>query len=540
MGRHFYFDGGKATGVSLQCCLAFEEFLVKIRLNLKFLFPSACCYLFSSFSTLAMPIDWHGVLGFDTTSIDNYRRIEKEVDDSQSGNANGRGTQEVPLGAGNHTNANWQSALFRLEPTLIINDAATIGGEFSLGYARGRFLGDNNSQTLERGFGDALYPYQFSSGGETLALDKLFVELYSDVATYVLGRHSAHYGLGAVVNSGEGSWDRFSFTRDGISAKVKIGGIGIEAFWSRQGRENSLSKATRTREMGVAVVYQNVERDLSFGLLHSVKQSAPFALDYDLTGDIPIPGSSGSVDGEQAFASVGQTDTKLIDLFFRKKFGPLQLGVEIPIMSGHIGTLLNPDNPTVSSVHYKAKAIIFESDLELNEQFKLGLDGGSVSGGDGSGTHFSAMYLNPNYQIANLLFRYNLRAIGNPDRPYPRSVYDSYIHNATYLKLGLTYETGSWIWDAALIWARANEVANAGEFAYNHSTSKRFEANYGQSKNLGQEFDVNFRYLWNSEISVGGAFGLLFTGDYFAYTNSDTPNSVSNSFVAQLNTAITF
>ncbi len=475
---------------------------------------------------MALPIDWHGVLGFDTTSIDNYRRLEKEVDGSQLGDVSGRrGTQEVPLGAGNHVNANWQSSLFRLEPTLIINDAATIGGELSFGYGRGRFLGDDNSQSLESGFGNALYPYHFSGGSEVLALDKLYVELYSDVATYVLGRHSAHYGLGAVVNGGEGAWDRFAFMRDGITAKVKIGGFGLEAFWSRPGRGNSLTKATRTREIGVALVYQNIEQDLSFGLLHSAKQSAPFSLGYDLTSDT-----------DENFWSIGKTDTKLIDLFLRKKFGPLQLGVEVPIMSGRIGTLLNQDDPAVSDVHYKAKAVIFESDFEVNDQLKLGLDAGSVSGGDGLGTQFSAMYLNPNYQIANLLFRYNLRAIGNSNG----NVYDSYVHNATYLKFGLTYETGNWIWDAALIWAKAQEVAQAGQSAYNHLTNKRFEANYTQEKDLGQEFDINFRYLWNSEISLGGAFGYLFTGDYFAYTNSESPNSVGNSFVAQLNTAITF
>ena len=485
---------------------------------------------------MALPIDWHGVLGFDTTSIDNYRRLEKEVDGSRLGGVNGRrGTQEVPLGAGNHVNANWQSSLFRLEPTLIINDAATIGGELSFGYARGRFLGDDSSQSLESGFGDALYPYQFSGGSDVLALDKLYVELYSDVATYILGRHSAHYGLGAIVNSGEDAWDRFSFMRDGITAKVKIGGFGLEAFWSRQGRGNSLTKATRTREIGIALVYQNIERDLSFGLLHSAKQSAPFALDYDLTNDLPAPGLA-----YDDLESVGKTDTKLIDLFLRKKFGPLQLGVEVPIMSGRIGTLLGPDNSAVSSVHYKAKAFIFESDFEISDSFKLGLDAGSISGGDGSETHFSAMYLNPNYQIANLLFRYNLRAIGNSNGSHPKSVYDSYVQNATYLKFGLTYETGSWIWDAALIWAKAQEVAQAGRPAYNHLTNKRFEAQFTQEKDLGQEFDINFRYLWNSEISLGGAFGYLFTGDYFAYTNSENPNSVSNSFVAQLNTAITF
>ena len=55
----------------------------------------------------ALPIDWHGVLGFDSTSIENFRRIEKTSDDSNFGNANSRGTQELPLGLGENKSANW-------------------------------------------------------------------------------------------------------------------------------------------------------------------------------------------------------------------------------------------------------------------------------------------------------------------------------------------------------------------------------------------------------------------------------------------------
>ena len=499
----------------------------------KFLFYLAISLFSTSSLVYALPIDWHGVLGFDTTSIDNYRRLEKKEDNSELGNANGRGTQEVPLGPTKNANANWQSTLFRLEPTLIVNDAATIKGELTSGYARGGFFGSDTTPSQEPGFGNALYQYNFSNGDQALALNKLYAEFYSDTATYVIGRHSAHYALGAVLNSGEEAWDRFSFTRDGITIQFKIGNFGIEPFWLRQGSGNSLSKSTRTKEMGFALTYDNVERDLGFGLLHLKKESAPFSRDYVAGTDTDLPNPD-DADYDSHFSSLGKTDVKLIDLFFRKKFGAFSLAIEVPIMSGKIGKTFGPDTG------YKAKAFIFESQFDMANNLSLHFDAGKVSGDSGSDSHFEAMYLNPNYQIANLLFRYNLRAMSRSAEPNVRSVYDSYIHNTTYLKFGLTYQIEKWVWDAALIWARADKAAQMKKFAYNHLTNKRFLAAATQSKELGQEIDINFRYLWNNEISIGGAFGYLITGDYFGYTNSANKNKVDNSFVLQLNTAITF
>ena len=487
--------------------------------------------IFCTLNLQALPIDWHGSFGVDTTSIDNYRRIESLVDNSNFGNANGRGTQEIPLALGKNPNANWQSYIFQLEPTIIINDAATVKAELTSGYARGGLVGDDNSQAQEPGFGNALYSYNFSSGSDSIVLNKLYMEIYSDTATYVIGRHDADYGLGAVVNSGSGLWDRLSFTRDGITVKIKIGNFNIEPFWSRAGSNGSLTKSTRTKEIGFALKYDNIEQDVGFGVLHSNKKSAASAQNFRSGTDEDLP----DPDGDYGFYTpLGKTNVKLTSLFFRKKFRTFDFGLEIPLIGGEIGNAFD------DKTKYKAKAILFESSYKVNQSFTLNLYAGKVDGDSGSGSNFEAMYLNPNYHIANLLFRYNLRAVSRPTGTNARNVYDSYIHNATFLKFGMTYQTGRWFWDTAVIWAKAQQVAKAGKFAYNHLTNKRFLANFSQKDDLGYEVDVNFNYQWNNEISIRGAFGYLETGGYFGYTNSDSENVVDSSFVVQLNTAVTF
>ena len=185
----------------------------------------------------------------------------------------------------------------------------------------------------------------------------------------------------------------------------------------------------------------------------------------------------------------------------------------------------------------RSKAIVVETNLKVSESWSFGVDGGSVNGDDGSASSFDAMYLNPNYQVANLLFRYNLRGIADNSN---YNVYDSYINNATYVRFRAQYTTEKWRWDLAAIWAKADQVAQAGRTSFNHLRNETFTANFDQKDDLGTEFDSGFEYKWNSEITIGGRFGYLLTGDYFGYTNTATENEVDNSYILQLQAAISF
>tara|TARA_R110002072_G_scaffold288917_1_gene455399 strand:+ start:69090 stop:70553 length:1464 start_codon:yes stop_codon:yes gene_type:complete len=475
-----------------------------------------------STSTFALPIDWHGTLGFDTTSINEYRRISQKTDSSSSGNAGGRGTQEVPLGSGGKSTASWQSYVFRLEPNLLVNDSATIKAELTSGYGRGGRLGDDSRQNQEGGFGNALYG-QNTTSGDDLVINKLYMELYSDTATYQIGRHSYHYGLGAFYNAGDDTWDRIPYIRDGVTLKVKLGNFNITPYWARIGSGNSLTKSTRVKETGVSLVYDNVEKDMAFGIHYAKKSNAPFNTDYKADVDLNLPNSA-------VTTSLGKTDVKITDLYFKKKFGDFKFGVEVPILSGDIGNL------TQAETKYNAKAILFESGYKVSDNWSLGFNAGKVSGEDGTSNSFKAMYLNPNYQVANLLFRYNLRAVGDNTL----NVYDSYITNAVYLKAIIGYQTEKWNWTGSAIFATAEEAAKTGMTAFNHTTNKTFTANYDQADDLGLEFDLDFNYQWNKEIKIGGSFGYLLTGDYFAYTNTATKNTAQNSYLIQLRTSIDF
>ncbi len=465
-------------------------------------------------TSFALPIDWHGSFGVDSTLLSSFRRIDAKTVRT----ATNPGSQEVDLDVGDKSSASWQSYILKLAPTMIINDAATFKAELTTGYANGGFLGDS-AQTDKADENHIPVYYHNEARGSAVNIKKAYLELYSDTATYMIGRHTYNWGLGAVYSDGAGAWDRHASSRDGITMKLKIGNFYVNPFWSKVSN-SGLTDATNGKELGIGLLYDNPERDIAFGLLYTLKSSSALNPYYNSTI-------------ETASQQVGETDVKITDIFLKKVWGKFDVALEVPLISGELGKTSAAN--TVTS--YSTKAILLQSNYKPNDTWGFGFDAGRVNGHDGSSRKFGAFYLNPNYQVANILFRYNLNAISDSSA----SIYDSYITNAMYFKLRSSYSTEKWTFDTGLIYAKAVETATAGKVAYNHAKNKIFTAATTQSDDLGTELDVNATYKWNNEISIGAGIGYLMTGDYFSYTNDAAiKNEAKNSLLLQINTSVTF
>lgn len=473
-------------------------------------------------TSFALPIDWHGAFGVDSTLISGFRKIEGNAVRT----AADAGSQEVGLDTGEKENANWLTYVFKLQPTMIINDAATFKAEFSTGYAYGGFLGDS-SQTDQANQNRVPLYYHNQASASGLNIRKAYLELYSDTATYQIGRHTYHWGLGAIYNDGSATWDRHSSSRDGITMKLKIGNFHVNPFWAKvaNARANGQPRyttASDAKEYGIGLLYDNAERDIAFGLIYGIKTS-------NSRNEL----MTSSIDPTTPAQAVGETNVKITDIFFKKTWEKFDVAVEVPLMDGDLGRTGSATGVT----SYSAKAFLLQTNYRHNDSWTLGFDGGRVNGHDGSPTKFGALYLNPNYQVANLLYRYNVSAVGDTSQ----SIYDSYITNSMYFKLRSSYSTEKWIFDTAIIHAKALETATAGRIAYNHTKNKLFTATTTQSDDLGTEIDVNATYKWNNEISIGAGLGYLLTGDYFGYTNNAAiVNEAKNSMVVQVSTSVTF
>jgi hypothetical protein len=466
----------------------------------------------------ALPIDWHGTFGVDTTRINDFRKGANPDTNPTAG------SEVIPSTNGNRDNASFQSYVFRLNPNIVVNDSASLFGEITTGYGRGGFYGDNSinrqntsANTPNRSFGNALYYYNTSNSDSNLVLNKFYMELYADTSTFVLGRQPINWGLGAVFNEGNGTWDRHTSVNDGASAKFKIGNFKFTPHWAKiSSASGNKTDTANVTDYGVQALYDNPDKDLAMGVYYGKRKSRQNNTYLQST----------------ATTALGDTSVKLIDIYFKKSWSRYTISGEIPMANGNLGHVYN----STSKVNYNSKAVIIDNKYEFNEKWTAGLNGGQISGADGSEGTFGAMYLNPNYQIANLLFRYNLFALSNSTQ----SVWDSYMTNAQYLKLYGKYQNESWVWNAALIYAEAMEVAHSGGFAFDHEKNQRFQANANQSKDLGYEIDFGFDYLWNPNVTVSGNAGYLMTGDYYKFTNTGATTPAKNMYVTSMSVALNF
>ena len=488
-----------------------------------------------SANAFAMPIDWRGKFGVDTTVIKNFRRSSKAAYTLDSNGNNGTygqtGSETLNNAYGGKESATFQSYIMRLSPHMIINDSASFIGEMSSGYAGGGFLGDDYAQrsrkqngNLDKSFGNALYMYNTSSGSPNLVMTKFYAELYSDVGTYEIGRHSFDWGLGALYSSGAKQWDRHSTIRDGITAHYKLSNFTISPYWSKVDSGDQLTSATSLSEWGISTLYSNSDKDLKFGVHYGNRSG--HAQNADLaSGDR----SGGTLSPDTV---LGDTNVKVWDFFLEKAFGPWNFATEVPFLSGEVGQVFN-DNAYTKE---KAMAVIIENTIKVSDRWDLGLDMGHVSGEDNDQSTFGAMYLHPNYQIANILFRYDLMAVTNADK----NPFDSYVVNAKYAKLKANYNTDFWTFKSALIYAIANEVSKAGEKGFDEKTNTGFTSVQKQENDLGWEVDLDLDYRWNPNVILAGNFGYHFVGDYYRFTNTGVNQNTDNNYMLQAKLGLNF
>lgn len=421
----------------------------------------------------SIPIDWQGSLGFDSTII-------SELDNSANAPADNE--------------ASFQTYLFKLAPSAIVNDSATINAEFTTGYGRGGRLGDDSTVSKDGSNTSGLYFHHAPTSTNSLVVNHLYAEIFGTTATYLIGRHPYNWALGAIYNDGNDSWNRHTTIRDGITMKINLGNFKIEPFISKRYSANSLSSNGKMEEYGTSLEYQNIDSNLSIGIYYS-----------------KIQNNSGNDISENENKVLGKSDIKVTDFYIQKTFKDTKLSLEVPIISGTIGNA-NGDN---SDVTYSTQGFVFEGYHKFSEKIELNLFLGHLQGDntDDEG-EFNTLYLNPNYQIANIMFRYNKDALNDKKK----NIFDSYMSNSLYGKIEGVYLDNKSTWKLGLIYAQANEVTD------------------DQNNDLGIELDLNYKYQWNDEMAFHLNSGYYFSGKYFDVG----ANASKNSYIIGLGTILNY
>lgn len=474
-------------------------------------------------SAFALPIDWTGVFGVDTHMLNNTCRTSDKI---------GPGEKPLPTDAvpGTRTgtqalrngdcDATFQTYTLRLNPNIIVNDGVTLKGELSTGYFRGGFAGGDASNVGDGTSGNNAYFFTTPAQRSALNVNQMYMEMYADTALIKVGRMSRHFGMGMIYDSGSDAWDRFLTMYDGIDAEMKIGNFSVAPYYAKinsyggtNGNPNNNGKDAAgvydVRELGLVARYDNKNRDFVASILYAKRSSEQrnALLNVSTDADDSVPR--------------GNTSVTIIEPYVSKKWNKFKLSAEASLQSGDFGDVYG--DGTKSKI--AGNAYIADAKYDLNPKWDIGFLGGQVSGDKGSTGKFEAVYLHPNFQIADLMFRYNYAAINEGGR----SLFDSSITNTRFFKLYGNYKTDKWTWKGALIMAKALETAKGGgKQAYHHEENYRYTSNAKQDDDLGMELDFGFDYRWNPNVTISGYYGYWQVGDYYAFTNTAKELSLAN------------
>lgn len=461
--------------------------------------PVAISLLSFAPSTYALPIDWNGTVGFDSNIIENVKRSD---DDCTAADAS-------YCAGDDNSHARYQSYVLRLSPSIVVNDSATIKGEISTGAIRGGFMGEDS-------VAQSSFYSQTPDGSQELSVNKFYAELYADTALFRIGKFSKNFGLGAVINDGSDTWDRFQSVYSGIEATFNLGKFSLAPFWAKidtpdSSSTNANSGKYDSSETGLTAKYEDKNQNFEFSLYYGSR-------DVETNNDLYSPGN-------------GPAKITLIDVFVKKSWEKFSIALEVPMMSGEAGTIFGgTEDRDVDSDAY-----IIQTSYELNPRWEFGLDAGFVKGEDGQ-DQFNAMYLHPNFKIAQLMFAYNYQAFQDGSQ----SIFNSSVTNATYAKLFANYTSDAWTWRLAFVMATAGEAASNGDDFYNHETKSYNTATADQEDDLGMEIDVAFDYQWNPNIVVTGYLAHWQVGDYYGFTNSGDGIETSDVTASGLKLAMEF
>jgi hypothetical protein len=449
--------------------------------------------IFTATSAMALPIDWSGSLAFDTTLINNIRRTKDDITNNTP-----NGTQGIE---DNDNSAHFQTYIFKLNPHLIVNDAVSVKGEFSTGHTRGGMWGDNSTQTQDPDAGSNAYYSTVPAQRSSLNVNQLYAELYADTAMVKVGRYAKGFGSGAILSEGRGAFDRFFTQYDGIQGEMRIGNFALTPHWARLGTYSDANDRPEfngsrdVREMGLVAAYDNKSTNMVVSIAYAKRFS-------EQQNELYYSGNANPR---------GSTDVTLLDAYIAKKWEKISLEIEVPTLAGDYGDVYADGTDSRIS----SSSALVHTIWSPSVRWDLGLHLGQVGGDKGQTNRFEGMQLNPNYHVAELMFRYNWPAFNEGNN----SIFDSGITNARFYKLYGHYKTDKWTWKGAVIIANAMETAKTGKQAYHHEENYRFTANENQDDAYGTEIDLGFDYQWNPNVKVSGFAAYWLVGDYYAFDN---------------------
>ena len=453
----------------------------------------------------------------------------------------GQGGYYIP--GGGSQSANFQTLFMRVNPKVIVNDNVSIKSEWWIGDPVFGIFGNGTPASREQ----RQWLSSFTRGAP-ISAQRFWGEVSTDIGMVQVGRAPLDWGLGLVYSAGNGMWDRYPSTGDLVRMVTRFGAFSFIPTAVHYSAGNTIGGACYVTggvtcsptlgsgdvyDLSIAFKYDNTDEDFEAGVTY-IKRIINSAQD-------PFSGYLGVGTTADAAQVTGGSNINVWDLYGKKKLGPVHLGIEVPIVTGH-----------VSGFNYSTFAVAGEVKWQVSDAWELFSKGGYVPGqGNYSGTNLpslSAFYLHPNYRLGMIMFSYQLAAFGGPQTQNNSNLsggalsspFYNPISNAYYGMLGAGWNISKFRLHTGVIAAAAPQVARSGENFFNH-WERRFVAAVADQKNfLGVETDLGATYRWDDHLDIRFDMGLWMPGDFYAFSNTANVNKITPIFGAQLGLGIQF
>lgn len=482
--------------------------------------------LATSQSSEALEMDWGGQFWSEYHFV---RAYSTDTGGSTDPRANSGGYY-VP--SGGRPDATFQTLFLRLRPKAIVNDNISIKTEWWLLDPIFGLYGSGLPYTI-----DQTQYYSNQARGASVTAQRFWGEFISDFGTFQVGRVPLHWGLGLIWNGGDNLWDRYMSSGDGVRWIAKFGSFTVAPSFLVQTMGNSITGTTGVSDYSLILKYDNQEDDFEVGV-NLLKRMGGDNQAQNAPGVVLSPGGA-------AASTVGM-NYFFYDIFAKKRFRQLTLGVEIPVGSG-----------SVSNVPYSGFGLASEVDWKPSDSFGLLFKAGYASGQSGSSTanlsNVNLFSFNPNYKIGMIMFNYQLnnfygnQTVNNPGTAANSlsSPYDNPVVNAVYTALSAQIKpSDKWTLRPALLYAFAPTTARSSEaYFYNYWT--RTTQAYGQGANaqgssLGIEADFGISFQWDEYFNFAFDTGLYFPGSFYAFSNLPADNPVHPIFATAFRVGVNF
>lgn len=462
----------------------------------------------------ALDLDWHGQFRTETNWIYGYSH-------NQLLTAGALSNQGYFIPLNGDSPASFQNLFLKLNPRAIVNDNVSIYTGLWVGTPDRSIFGSDQATFSNVN--------QTRTGNAAITANTFYAEVATDFGTLLVGRVPLNWGLGVVWNHQKNGLERLPSTADGFSIETKLGAFKVTpAIYkylagSNYGGTGSFAAGTvagssTASDYSLGLMYNNDDEQMDLGLLFIRRLAG-------LNASVLDPFSTTATTTGYSF--------NIWDFYVKKKAGIFTLSAEVPIVTGLVG-----------NKNYNTVAAAAKIDADLDDHWKIKLNGGMAGGQEslatgGSSSKLTAFYFHPDYRPGLLMFNYQFRNFSDG----AQSPFNNPVTNAQFLALGFDYTGNKWTHGFNALYAMASKVADqVGGTYYNtwEGQYRNHTAGGVQQKDLGIEFDYSLAYQWDESLKLSLMAGLFIPGKFYEFTNGAVAVTNKTAFGSGLNVLVNF